>query len=55
MINSKIIDSFFKRNACDEDEKNTYILVKLKKEFIYKKYNLAPLNIFSKFLSLYMA
>jgi len=23
MIKSKIIDSFFKRNACDEDEKST--------------------------------
>ena len=31
MEKSKIIDSFFKRKACDEDEKNTYTSFKIVK------------------------
>jgi len=31
MIKSRRIDSFFKRKACDEDEKNTFTLSKLEK------------------------
>jgi len=31
MVNSKRVDSFFKRKACDEDEKNASTSFKIKK------------------------
>jgi len=31
MIKSRIIDSFFKKNVCDEDEKNASMSSKLEK------------------------